>query len=63
MEEICDVNMAKAGFRIPKDGGVIPTMMKHMATRWANAAEMFQNPEGWGCDSHTWAGKSSSSSR
>ena len=37
-------------FRIPKDGGVIPTLQKEPPSK--EREELFQNPEGWGCDSH-----------
>ena len=40
---------ATTGFRIPKDGGVIPTIPYPGLTVYC---EEFQNPEGWGCDSH-----------
>ena len=39
-------------FRIPKDGGVIPTWPPSSPPT-AGGTHMFQNPEGWGCDSHS----------
>ena len=42
------------GFRIPKDGGVIPTCigLRCLLIGWLIRC-LFQNPEGWGCDSHS----------
>ena len=39
-------------FRIPKDGGVIPTHCEECGEDREIVEVEFQNPEGWGCDSH-----------